>query len=165
MAKTLTLKQFSWLLLAKLAENASIIDLNNRERRICSLPTNYKQIIQDILTANETWKEWFSCLIDTESYFDNPYVWEAKLADTLNETLKRLNKKYSYNFENDTIDIDFTQEEIYYILSCFSKNVLKQMEHFASLMASYGSERKKDEYIFMSNKIKDSIRNGQYDYK
>jgi len=165
MAKTLTLKQFSWLLLAKLAENPSIIDLSNRGRKICSLPSNYKQIIQDILTTNKTWREWFSCLIDTKSYFDNPYAWEAKLAETLKNSLKNLNKSYTYNFENDSIDIDFTQEQIDYILSNFDKNVLEQMDHFASLITSYGSERKKEEFVYMSNKIKDNISNGQYDYE
>ena len=157
MKKSLTTNQFSYLLLAKLAEKQQIIDLRNKNRKICSIPSNYKQIIYDIMSNNDDWKEWFSCLIDTKSYFDNHFAWEKKFSESLNNAIKELNKTYTYNFENDSIDIDFTQEEIDKILSRYSKGVLEQVDHFSNLMNSAGTERKSQEMFHMFNKIKDRI--------
>ena len=157
MQNALTLNNFSCLLLAKLANKPNIIDLKNRSRKICSIPSNYKQVIQDILSANENWKESFSCLIDIKSYSNDPYEWEKNFSDSLKSTIKKLNKTYSYNFSNDSIDIDFTQEEIDNILSKFSKHILEQMDHFSNLMTSLEFTRKGQELSFQIKKFKDQI--------
>jgi len=136
--KTLSINEFVYLLLATLAQNSRIFDMKDRSKKIISLPIQYKQIIENILCADNGWKEKFSVLIDTEEYFENHFAWEQKLALTLKQTLIDLNKTFEYDFEYDKLLISFTQEEINMILSQYPNEGLKNiMEHFANLLVDY----------------------------
>ena len=71
MKRVLTLKNFTYLYLAKMAEKTQIIQINpeNKNLVICSIPGNYKQTIQNIICEQNGWTEQFSNLIDIEEYF------------------------------------------------------------------------------------------------
>lgn len=71
--KPLPIEEFVMVLLATLANESKMIDLDNRDKKIVSLPSNYKQIIENILCAENKWKEIFSILIDIEDYFDDHF--------------------------------------------------------------------------------------------
>lgn len=136
--KTLSINEFVYLLLATLAQNPRIFDMKDRSKKIISLPIQYKQIIENILCADNGWKEEFSVLIDTEEYFENHFAWEQKLALTLKQALIDLNKTFEYDFEYDKLLISFTQEEINMILSQYPNEELKNiMDHFANLLVDY----------------------------
>ena len=136
--KTLSINEFVYLLLATLAQNPRIFDMKDRSKKIISLPIQYKQIIENILCADNGWKEEFSVLIDIEEYFENHFAWEQKLALTLKQVLIDLNKTFEYDFEYDKLLISFTQEEINMILSKYPNEELKNiMDHFANLLVDY----------------------------
>ena len=136
--ETLSINEFVYLLLATLAQNPRIFDMKDRSKKIISLPIQYKQIIENILCADNGWKEEFSVLIDTEEYFENHFAWEQKLALTLKQALIDLNKTFEYDFEYDKLLISFTQEEINMILSQYPNEELKNiMDHFANLLVDY----------------------------
>lgn len=88
----LDIKDFVYLMLATLAHNPKIIDYKDRSQKIIALPIQYKQIIENILCAENRWKEEFSILIDIEEYFKNHFVWERKLAVALKQVLLDLKK-------------------------------------------------------------------------
>ena len=134
----LNIKEFVYLLLATLAQDSKIIDLNDKNIKTISLPIQYKQIIQNILCADNGWKEEFSILIDIEEYFENHFVWEQKLALTLKKVLVDLNKTFEYDFEYDRLLIKFTCDEIDSILMQYNDDELKSvMEHFVNLLTDY----------------------------
>ena len=136
--KTLSINEFVYLLLATLAQNPRIFDMKDRSKKIISLPIQYKQIIENILCADNGWKEEFSVLIDTEEYFENHFAWEQKLALTLKQALIDLNKTFEYDFKYDKLLISFTQEEINMILSQYPNEELKNiMDQFANLLVDY----------------------------
>ena len=136
--KTLNINEFVYLLLATLAQNPIIFDMKDRSKKIISLPIQYKQIIENILCADNGWKEEFSVLIDIEEYFENHFAWEQKLSLTLKQALIDLNKTFEYDFECDKLLIYFTQDEINMILSKYTDEELKNiMDHFANLLVDY----------------------------
>lgn len=134
----LEMKKFVYLMLAMLAKNSKIIDLKDSDRKIVPLPVNYKQIIENILCADNGWKDEFSILIDTEEYFEDHFGWEFRLSTTLKQVLSDLKKDFRYDFENDRLLIDFTTDEINSIISNYEdKNLLDVMEHFTYLLVDY----------------------------
>lgn len=142
----LDINDFVYLLLATLAENPKISDLKDRSKKIISLPVQYKQIIENILCADNGWKEEFSILIDTEEYFDDHFAWEQNLALALKQSLIDLNKTFEYDFEYDSLLISFTQDEINMILSQYpDEEVRNIMDHFANLLVDYIYTRKYQE--------------------
>jgi len=136
--KSLPIEEFVTLLLAILANDSKMIDLDNKDKKIVSLPSNYKQIIENILCAENGWKEKFSILIDTEDYFDDHFGWETNLAFALEKVLKELNKDVCYNFLTDRILVEFNQKEIDMIIDKYQDEYLKNtMNHFANLLNDY----------------------------
>lgn len=139
MKKVLTQKQFCLLLLAKLAEKTPLIPLKpkNKDVLICRLPARYKQNIQNIICEQNGWTEKFSNLIDVEEYFNDHFTWESNLSNVLEEVLKELKKSYKYNFYHDSLEINFTKEEVDAIYKKFTKPVIENMDHFANLVGDY----------------------------
>ena len=66
------------------------------------IPVDYKQRIENILCAENGWKEKFSILIDTDEYFQDHFAWEQKLAIQIKNILQQIGKNYEYNFEGDS---------------------------------------------------------------
>ena len=147
--KTLSIEEFVELLLATLANNPKIISLEDKENKIAALPTNYKQIIENILCAENRWNEMFSILIDTEDYFDDHFTWEYELAITFKEILKKLNKKVEYDFLRDNLLISFNKNEINIIMEKYQDEYLKNtMEHFANLLTDFIYTRRFQEQFY-----------------
>ena len=149
MKEILKIEDFAYLLLATLGTKPRIIDLNDRNSRIVSIPCNYKQRIQNILCAENRWKEMFSGLIDVEEYFDNHFAWEIKLANTLKKVIEEMNKELVYDFERDSLRITFTEEEIEDILNRYENEELKnRMDHFTNLLTDYIYSREFQEHHY-----------------
>ena len=88
--------------------------------------------------AGNGWDEEFSTFIDTEEYFDNHFAWEIKFANCLKETLKEMKKTYKYDFVDDALYFNMTQEEIDAILSKFPNEKMRNtMDHFTNLLVDY----------------------------
>ena len=135
---TLDIYDFVLLLLATLAQNSRIIMLEDKNKKVVSLPVQYKQIIQNILCADNNWREKFSILIDTEEYFKDHFMWEQKLSLALKKVLSDFNKTCVYDFEDDKISIFLTPNEINKILFLYQDEELKStMDHFANLLVDY----------------------------
>jgi len=135
MKKVLSIKKFTYLFLAKMAEKSPIIDLKgNKDVLICTLPVCYKKNIENIMCEQNGWAEEFSNLIDVDSYFKDHFEWEMLLALNIKQVLVELNKDFEYDFLNDRICIKFTQAEVDAILSKFSRREIENMDHFANLV-------------------------------
>jgi len=135
MEKTLSIQDFTLLLLATLAKNSQVIDLKNSDKLTVKIPVNYKQIIENILCAENGWKYEFSILIDINEYFDDHFAWELELSLTLKEVLNNLKKDVEYDFSNDMLIIPFYQNEIDIIMKNYTDELLlNTMDHFASLL-------------------------------
>ena len=157
MKETIKIKDFVYLLLGTLGTKLQIIDLNDKSKKIVSLPSNYKQRIQNILCAENRWKEMFSGLINIEEYFDNHFAWENKLANALKEVLIEMNKKYDYDFERDSLIITFTEEEVEDILNRYENEELKNsMDHFTNLLIDYiySREFQEEHYDYYASSVR-----------
>ena len=136
--KCMEIKDFTYFLLAKLANKSQIINLRDKNIKTIMIPTNYKQVIENIMCAGNGWDERFSILIDKEEYFDNHFVWETKFAVTLQEVLQEMQKPYKYDFIGDRLLIQIKQEQVDEILSKYPGRKLNDvMDHFANLFVDY----------------------------
>lgn len=138
MSKAMNIKDFTYLLLAMLANKSIKINLNDESIRTVSLPSSYKESIEKIMHQGNGWDEEFSTLIDTDEYFDNNYKWEEKFSKCLKEVLEELGKKVEYDLIYDMINIDFKQEEIDKLLEKYQDEEINDaMDHFANLVTDY----------------------------
>lgn len=136
--KPLEIIDFIYLMLATLANNSKTKDVNSETIKIASIPTNYKQIIQNILCTDNRWKEEFCFLINLEEYFEDHFSWELKLSIAFEQVLLMLDKKIEFDFLHDRLLIKFTQEEIDNILRKYSNIELNNiMKRFTSLLVDY----------------------------
>ncbi|MBE5806563.1 MAG: hypothetical protein E7313_07675 [Clostridiales bacterium] len=132
----LEIKDFVYLMLMKLADNSQI--MNSKSQKIVAIPSNYKQVIENILCSDNGWKNKFSQLIDIEEYFDDHFFWERKLANTLKKILQELNKTYRYDLISDNIFIEFSQMEIDEIMKKYqNEEINDNMDHFTNLLVDY----------------------------
>ena len=138
MKDTLSLNDFTILMIATLADNSKFIDFANRDKRIAVIPVDYKQRIENILCAENGWKEEFSILINTDEYFEDHFAWEQQLATQIKAVIERLGKNFEYDFLGDSINISFIQKEIDFILSNYKDENMKNiMNHFTSLLSDF----------------------------
>ena len=153
--KGLDITNFTYLMLATLANNSKIT--NEFNEKVAYLPYNYKQIIENIIYAENRWKEIFSNLIDIDEYLDDHFEWELIFSKTLIEVLNNLNKQVSYDIINDRILIPFKQEEIDLIMNKYQDIELKNhMIQFISLLTDYIYTREFQEefYDYSASTIK-----------
>lgn len=159
--KTLDINDFVSLLLGTLAKNSKIIDAENQNNVIVSVPVLYKQIIQNILCAENSWKEEFSLLIDTEEYFNDHFGWEENLVLAIKHFLNDSNKTFTYDLVFDSLLISFSQDEVSMILEKYPDEELKNiMDHFVNLLTDYiytrdYQEKYFDYYAFSVKKMHD----------
>ncbi|MBR2708049.1 MAG: hypothetical protein IKE90_01285 [Bacilli bacterium] len=138
MKDTLSLNDFTILMIATLADNSKFIDFANRDKRIAVIPVDYKQRIENILCAENGWKEEFSILINIDEYFEDHFAWEQQLATQIKAVIERLGKNFEYDFLEDSINISFIQKEIDFILSNYKDENMKNiMNHFTSLLSDF----------------------------
>lgn len=131
--KTLSVEEFAELMLASLANK----DKSNSEIKKAELPSNYKQIIQNIMCACNGWSEKFREFIDANEYFYDNFYWEFTLVNAIELFLIKLNKKYTYDFKTERIIIEFTDEEIKTILKKYPEDMCENMDHFTNLLIDY----------------------------
>jgi len=136
------MRNFIILLLADLASKSLIHHFDNSEIKTACLRTDYKRIIEDIMYEENGWGIKFATLINIYSYYEFQLDWERKFASTLKEVLVELNKTIEFDFENDSIRVDFTSEEIEAIKSQYDEETLSNMDHFSNLI---------DDIIFTRN--------------
>ena len=129
------MKHFVTLLLADLASKTHIIRFDGSDIKTACLSTDYKRIIEDIMYQENGWGIKFATLINIYSYYEFQSDWEKKLGKTLEKVLKELNKEPVYDFENDTLKIDFTTKEIENIKSVYDEETLANMSHFTNLIS------------------------------
>ena len=153
MKKVLTLKQFTYLFLATMAEQSKIIqfDPNKKDILECCIPATYKQNIQNIMCEQNGWAEKFSTLIDVEQYFDNHFIWEDMLSLQIEDAFEALGKTYVYDFSTDTIRIEFSKGEVEAILRKFPKSAKENMDHFARLVGDFIYTRQFSEQYYDNN--------------
>lgn len=131
----LSLNDFVLLMFAMLAKNSKLNDLKDPNKKIACLPFNYKQIIENILCADNGWKEKFSILIDIDEYFDDHFGWEFNLAYVIGSVLNSLNKKLDYDLVMDRFSVSFTSDEVNNILTKYNnEKLLNTMDHFTNLL-------------------------------
>lgn len=132
------IKDFTYLLLAMLADKSKVINLKDKSIRTISLPNTYKESIEKIMYQGNGWEKDFSILIDTQEYFANHYRWEDRFSRCLKEVLQELDKEVEYDIVSDRIYIDFKQEEIDSILSKFNdEEINDKMDHFSNLITDF----------------------------
>lgn len=138
MKDTLSLNDFTILMIATLADNSKFIDFTNRDKKIAAIPVDYKQRIENILCAENGWKEEFSILINIDEYFEDHFAWEQQLAMQIKTVIEQLGKKFEYDFLGDSINISFMQEEVDFILSNYKDENMKNiMNHFTCLLSDF----------------------------
>lgn len=167
MKKTLDLRDFAILLIVTLADNSKIINLMDSDNKVAVLPVDYKQRIENILCAENGWREKFSVLIDTKEYFNDHFIWEHQLALEVKNILQQMGKNFEYNFVCDSINIPFTQKEIDLILSKYKdENIKSLMNHFVNLISDhiYTREFQEQFHDYSSRSVqymKKLVRSGQ----
>ncbi len=137
MKKPLSLKDFTILMIASLANNSKSSAINPN-KKIAVIPVDYKQRIENILCAENNWKEIFSEIIDINEYFQDHFAWEEELGRQIEYVLQKMGKEYEYDFVHDSINISFSQNEIDFILSNYKDDNAKAlMKQFSSLIGAY----------------------------
>jgi len=137
MKKTLSLRDFTILMIASLANNSKS-SVTNPNKKIAVIPVDYKQRIENILCAENNWKDIFSEVIDTDLYFQDHFAWEQELAVQIEHVLQTMGKEFEYDFVHDSINIPFSQKEIDFILSNYKNNHIKMMmKQFTALIGDY----------------------------
>lgn len=160
MKKAMDIKDFTYLLLAMLANKSESINSTDKNIRTVSIPGSYKEVIEKIMNQNNEWKKKFSVLIDTEEYFYNNYKWEDKFSRCLRGVLKEMEKSIRYDLVYDSIDIEFKQEEVDEILEKYTnKTINEAMDHFSSLLVDFVFTRRYLEMQKEIEQIEDNSRN------
>ena len=159
MKKAMDIKDFTYLLLAMLADKSKVIHLMDKDIKTVSLPNTYKETIEKIMNQGNGWDEKFSVLIDTKEYFYNNYEWEEKFSRCLKEVLKEMGKKVEYDLVWDYITIDFNQEEVDAILEKYTDETInEEMDHFSNLLVSHVFTRR---YLVMQKDLKQIKENNK----
>ena len=156
MEKALDLNDFTILMLATLADNSRVINFINRDNKVAVIPVDYKQRIENILCAENGWKEEFSILINIDEYFEDHFAWEQQFAMQIKNVIERLGKNFEYDFLGDSINLSFTQKEVDFILSNYRDEKLKNiMKHFTSLLSDliYSREFQEEFHDYSSKSV------------
>lgn len=153
---SLSMESFVTLLLLHLAKNTKIIDFNNPDNRYACIPFAYKEIIQNILCAENRWKEMFSCLINIEEYFDVHFLWESKMSNMMDNILKKMGKTVVCDFERDKFLVPFDIVEINLLSKNYNNKIINdRMDHFTNLLNAYiyTREFKENHYDYSARSV------------
>ena len=136
--KCLSLYDFVTLMLIHLAEKSQLIDIRYPDLKYACIPFAYKEIIQNILCAENRWKEMFSNLIDVDEYFDDHFGWEIQMSNTLDKVVKNMNKTVKVDFVRDKFIITFTDDEINNLIKQYpNEEINNSVDHFTNLLNDY----------------------------
>jgi len=154
---SLVLEDFVILMLIHLAKKPQSTDLENLDNKFAKIPFAYKEIIQNIMFEDNKWCDIFSCLINVDEYFDNHFLWEFKMSNTLKNVLDKLNKNVICDFTSDNFLVSFNEEELRVFSNFYDDEIInKRMEHFTSLLSNYIYTRyyKENYYDYAANSVK-----------
>ena len=144
----LSMHDFAILLLSKLAENSLAVNLYYPKQKYAILPFNYRERIENILCADNGWKEEFSSLIDVADYFDDHFWWEERLAHELQNAVQELKKNMTFDIVHEEMSVIFYPNEIQKIFQKYDKDAVKKMGHFVNLLLDSIYTRKYREQFF-----------------
>lgn len=130
----LPIHDFTRLFLAKMADNSIAINFNQPENKYADIPFNYRERIENILCANNGWKEKFSFLIDIDEYFKDHFYWERVFADELLKVAKELDKNFRFDIVSEYMSVAFSTKEVNKILSNYDHGIVALMDHFVNLV-------------------------------
>lgn len=135
---SLSMESFVTMMLLYLAKNTKIIDYNDPDKKYACIPFAYKEIIQNILCAENRWKEMFSCLINIDEYFDDHFLWESKMSNMMDDVLKKMGKTVVCDFERDKFLVLFDTVEINLLSKNYNNKIINdRMDHFTNLLNDY----------------------------
>ncbi len=136
--KCLSLYDFVTLMLIHLAKKSQIIDIRYSHLKYACIPFAYKEIIQNILCAENRWKEIFSTLINVDEYFDDHFGWEIEMSNTLDKVVKNMGKIVKVDFVRDKFIITFTNDELNNLIKKYpNEEINNSMDHFTNLLNDY----------------------------
>ena len=130
----LSMHDFARLFLAKMADNSLSINFNQTKSKDAYIPFNYRERIENILCANNGWKEKFSVLIDMDEYFEDHFFWERLFAEELLNVVNELGKDFIFDIVSEHISVAFSAKEIKEILSKYDYSIVTIMDHFVNLI-------------------------------
>ena len=154
--KWLSLEDFVTLMLIHLAKKEMIIDFRYPNLKYACIPFAYKEIIQNILCAENRWKEMFSILIDVNKYFDNHFGWEIEMSNTLDKVIKNMRKTVKVDFIRDKFIITFSNDELDNLIKKYpNEEINTTMDHFTNLINDciYTREHKENFYDYSSRSV------------
>ncbi len=144
----LSINAFTKLMLAQLAKNPKRLSGKKSKRYVANIPFNYRERIENILCADNGWKEKFSVLIDIDDYFDDHFWWEEKLSQEIMNVVSELGKKINFDIISEYMSVSLNSDEIEYILKQYDKDITKIAEHFFAIMIDvHYSRRHKEEFV------------------
>ena len=150
---SLPLHDFAKLMIAELAKNSIVKYLRGVDQKVVYLPFNYRERIENILCADNGWRERFSCLIDIEDYFNDHFWWEERLAEEIKNVTQELKKEITFDIVSEHMIIKLTQEEVEKIEKQYDLFHIERMKHFVDVMTSrIYSRRHKEEFVDYSAK-------------
>ena len=136
--KCLSLYDFVTLMLIHLAKKSQIIDIRYPHLKYACFPFAYKEIIQNILCAENRWKEMFSTLINVNEYFDDHFGWEIEMSNALDKVIKNMGKTVTVDFVRDKFIITFTNDEITNLIKQYpNEEINNSVDHFTNLLNDY----------------------------
>ncbi len=131
------LKHFAELMLVSIAEQD---ESYNKEIRIAFLPADYKKRIESIMYDIDGWKIKASKLFDVIEYYKDQMFWETKLS----HELRKLNKSVQYNWELDSLCINYNKQEIEDVKKLYDNETLEAMNEFTSILTDYALSRDRE---------------------
>ncbi len=143
----LSIYHFARILLAELAENTTIINFYNPDIKTADIPFNYREVIENILCADNGWKEEFSPLIDIERYFKEHFYWEEQFATEIMNVANNLGKEIVFDLRRDHFCVIFSPEEIQDIKKEYDIEIIEVAEHFAILLTEFIFTRRYKEQV------------------
>ena len=138
----ISIREFAILFLVKMADNSRGINFNNPNLKTAYIPFNYRERIENILCANNNWKDEFSVLINMEEYFEDHFDWEKVCASEILKVANELKKQLEFSIVSEYISITFSKDEIIKLLANYDCETVECMDHFVNLVLDiiYGRE-------------------------
>ena len=126
---SISIHDFAKLFLAKMAG-----EISSDGVRVTRIPFNYRQRIENVMCANDSWKKDFSTIINTKEYFEDHFFWEELLAQEIIQVIDELKLKIYFDFVNENMYLFLSEPVIDQITSNFSRRCNSAMEYFVSLI-------------------------------
>lgn len=117
-----------------------------------ALPADYKIGIEEMMYSDE-FKKIFSPFINLTIYDDNIDVFLTAFAKSLEKFVQENQKNVSYDFFNDAIEIDFTQDEKNNILSEYDIQTINRAKYFCNLIKRLPYDAKVRRQLENSNNV------------